>query len=49
MDHLCVLCLVNLMLSRLVVTGRERADLLALFGYVYYIFITFPCGILCQV
>ena len=27
----------------------ERADLLALVGYVYCIFVTFPCGILGQV
>ena len=43
------LCLVFLMLSRLVVTCWERADLLALVGYVYGIFITFRCGILGQV
>ena len=37
MDHLCVLCLVLLMLLRLfiVVTCWERADLLALVGDVY--------------
>ena len=33
----------------LVVTCLERADLLALVGYVYCIFVTFPCGILGQV
>ena len=33
----------------LVVTCWERADLLALVGDVYCIFITFPCGILGQV
>ena len=33
----------------LVVTCWERADLLALVGDVYCIFVTFPCGILCQV
>ena len=33
----------------LVVTCWERADLLALVGDVYYIFVTFPCGILGQV
>ena len=32
-----------------VVTCRERADLLALVGDVYCIFVTFPCGILGQV
>ena len=33
----------------LVVTCWERADLLALVGGVYCIFVTFPCGILDQV
>ena len=33
----------------LVVTCCERADILALVGDVYYIFVTFPCGILGQV
>ena len=33
----------------LVVTCWERADLLALLGDVYCIFVTFPCGILGQV
>ena len=33
----------------LVVTCWERADLLALASDVYYIFVTFPCGILGQV
>ena len=33
----------------LVVTSLERADLLALVGDVYCIFVTFPCGILYQV
>ena len=32
-----------------VVTCWERADLLALVGDVYCIFVTFPCGILGQV
>ena len=55
MDHLCVLCLVFLMLLCLfiaccfVVTCWERADLLALVGDVYCIFVTFPSGILGQV
>ena len=31
------------------VTCWERADLLALVGDVYCIFVTFPCGILGQV
>ena len=33
----------------LVVTCWERADLLALVGDVYCIFVTFPCGMLGQV
>ena len=33
----------------LMVTCWERADLLALGGDVYCIFVTFPCGILGQV
>ena len=33
----------------LVVTCWERADLLALVGDVYCIFVAFPCGILGQV
>ena len=33
----------------LVVTCWERADLLALVGDIYCIFVTFPCGILGQV
>ena len=33
----------------LVVTCWERGDLLAFVGNVYYIFVTFPCGILGQV
>ena len=32
----------------LVVTCWERAGILALVGDVYCIFVTFPCGILCQ-
>ena len=32
----------------LVVTCWERADLLALVGDIYCIFVTFPCGILGQ-
>ena len=33
----------------LLVTFWERADLLALVVGVYCIYVTFPCGILCQV
>ena len=42
MYHLSVHCC-------LVITGWERADLLALVDDVYCIFVTLPCGILCQV
>ena len=35
--------------SVVVVTCWERADLLALVGDVYCIFVTFPCGFLGQV
>ena len=49
MDHLCVFCLVFLILSRLhcclVVTCWNRADFLALVGDVYCICVTFSCGI----
>ena len=31
------------------VTCWERADLFALLGHVYCVFVTFPCGILGQV
>ena len=53
MDHLCVfffLCVSCLSVHYcLVATCWERADLLALVGDVYYIFVTFPSGILGQV
>ena len=49
MDHLCFLCLVFVMLSRLLIACLERADHLALVGDVYCIFVTFPCYILGQV
>ena len=45
MDHLC--CVPHAFTSVhccLVVTGWERADLLALVGDFYCIFVTFPCG-----
>ena len=53
-DHLCffVSCVSYAFESVhccLVVTCWERADLLALVGDVYCIFVTFPCGILGQV
>ena len=48
------LCLVLLMLSCLFIAALwspagKGADLFALVGYVYCIFVTFPCGILGQV
>ena len=54
MDHLCVIFVLCFSCFRvcslcLVVTCWERADLLALVGDVYCIFVTFPCGILGQV
>ena len=49
MDHLCYLDLVFVMLSRLFIAARERADLLALFCDVYCDFVTFPFVILGQV
>ena len=52
MDHLCYLCLVCVMLSRLSNTALwspERADLLALVCDVYCDFVTFQFGIRGQV
>ena len=55
MDHLCFFfasCVSHTFAPVhccLMVTCWERADLLALVGDVYCIFVTFPCGILCQV
>ena len=54
MDHLCfcVSCVSNAFASvhcYLGVTCSERADILALVGDFYCIFVTFPCGILGQV
>ena len=50
MDLLCYLCFVSAVLSCLVVTCWERADLLDLL-YVMFscVFVTFPCGVLGQV
>ena len=48
-DHLCYLCLVFVMLSRLFIATWERDDLLALVCDVYCDFVTFPFGILGQV
>ena len=44
-NHLCYLCLVFVMLSRLFVACYERADPLALVTFSC-VFVTFPCGIL---
>ena len=53
MDHFCfcVLCFSCFRICSLllVVTCWEKADILALVGDVYCIFVTFPCGILGQV
>ena len=54
MDHLCVLCLVFVMLSRLFIAalmspaGKGMASWL-LFVMFTFVFVTFPCGILGQV
>ena len=52
MDHLCVMSCVSHAFASvhwcLVVTCWERADLLALVGDVYCIFVTLPCDILGQ-
>ena len=49
MGHSCYLCIVFFMFLRLfvvaiVVSYWKRADLLALVGGVYCIFVTFQCG-----
>ena len=53
MDHLCfcVLFFSCFRVSSLLLCGHllGKADLLALVGDVYCIFVTFPCGILGQV
>ena len=46
MDQSCVSHAFASVQCCLVVTSWERADLLALVGDVYCIFVTFPCGIL---
>ena len=54
MDHLCYLCLVLAMLSRLFIAalwspaGNGLTSWL-LFGMLNYVSVTFPCGILGQV
>ena len=55
MDHLCFLCLVFLMLSRLFIAalwspaGKGLTSWLLLVMFFFCIFVTFPCGILGQV
>ena len=54
MDHLCYLCLVFVMLSRLFIAALwspegKRADVLALVCGVHCDFVTFPFGVLGQV
>ena len=45
MDHLCYLCLVFVVLSRLFIAALWSPDLLALVCDVYCDFVTFPFGI----
>ena len=54
MDHLCNLCLVFVMLSRLFIAALwspagKVLTLLLLFVMFDCVFVTFPCGILGQV
>ena len=49
MDHLCYLCLVFVMLSRLFIAAFWSPDLLALVCDINCGFVTFPFGILEQV
>ena len=49
MGNLCFFCILCFSCFCLVVTCWELADLLALVGDVYCIFVTFACGILGQV
>ena len=44
MDHLCYLCLVFVMLSRLFIAALWSPEGLALFCDVYCDFVTFPLG-----
>ena len=48
MDHLCFVCCVSHAFASvhccLVVTCWDKADLVALVGNVYCIFVTFPCA-----
>ena len=54
MDHLCYLCLVSVILSRLFIAALwplagKRLTYLFLFVMLNCAFVTFPCGILSQV
>ena len=49
MDHLVFLMLLHLFIAALWLPARKGLTSLALVGDVYYIFVTFPCGILGQV
>ena len=54
MDHLCYLCLVFFMLLRLFIAALwspagKRLTSWLLFVMFNCVFVTFPCGILCQV
>ena len=49
MDHLCYLCFVFVMLSRLFIADLGHLKVLALVCDVYCYFVAFPFGILGQV
>ena len=54
MDHLCYLCLVFVMISRLFIAAlwlpaAKGLTSWLLFVILNYVFVTFPCGILGQV
>ena len=54
MDHLCYLCLVFVMLSRLFITALWSSAGKGLTSWLLFVmsscdFVTFPCGILGQV
>ena len=54
MDHLCYLCLVFVMLSRLFIAALWSPAEKGLTSWLLFVmfnrvFVTFPCGILCQV
>ena len=49
MPHLCYLCLVFVMLPRLFAAACGHLNSWLLFVMFNCVFVTFPCGILCQV